>query len=1079
MSNFYPLFPTISGNTLTFTSEDDLWSVSTEGGIAHRLTASAGVISRPAMSPDGRFVAYVGSDEGESEIYLVPIEGGPPQRLTYQGARIIWVGWNPSGTHVRYSSTAGSPMLRFYSFWEVAVGEEPRKLNRGPGISLVENAAGVSVINRGQPVREPAYHKRYRGGTAGHLWIDAEGSGTYRRMTELPGNIERPQLIDDRLYFTSDYQGYGNVYSCRFDGSDLRRHTDHREFYARKLASDGRRLTYHSGGQLYVLDPRDEQPQAIDVRIRSTETRKARRFVDPVRYLHDSALSPTGSHLAVLTRGKLFTMGAWTGPVTQLGDVDGTAYRLPTWMAGGESLIAVGSDSTNPEYLIEFSTGGSGAADTIPASDLGRTIGITASPVDRKLALTNHRGDLTLLDLSGDQLRQQTLVQSQSGVITDVTFSPDGRYIAYTQPQASFDQAELTGFSAVYLYDLEAEQTFLAAENVLSEDTPVFDPEGKYLFFIGSREFDPTYDSLHLGMSFRSGARPYAVVLAHDTESPFLGDHSSDPKDKNNDGDDSDVTVHIDRENLTARVVPVPIDPGVYTNVHVIAGKLLALRETPTAATSADLFSNQPPTNRTLHSIDLSTGKTEVLIERVSHTELSADRSRLYYRAGHKFRIIDPTKKLPEDGDPGRESGWIDLDRIRLSIRPSAEWPQMFTEAWRLQGDHFWMRDMGGIDWDAIFERYAPLAHRVSSRSEFSDLLWEMQGEVNTSHAYEIGGDFNPPDHYGLGHLAAEFSYDPNQETYRVASIASGDSWNPNGSSPLRRPGVNVDVGDEILAINGMPVGKTASIAERLVDLGGQEIRLLVRSAGAEPRSVDVKALADPTPVHYRDWVNHNRQRVHDATDGAIGYVHVPDMMADGFAEFHRGFLSELSRHALIIDFRYNGGGHLSQLVLDKLQTTRFGNMVMPNNVPTADPEYSRRGPLVGITNEQAGSDGDIVSHTFKGRGLGPLIGKRTWGGVVGVNVRFFLADNTLVTQPEAATHTFDAGWSIENYGVDPDIEVEYPPHDYAAGKDPQLEVAISVAQEELEKEPPATLREFPRPDLRVGELPPRPQDTI
>lgn len=1076
MHNFYPLYPTISGDILVFASEDDLWSVSTKGGVAQRLTASPGINSRPALSPDGRHVAFVGTDEGESEIYLIPIEGGPPQRLTFQGARIAWVGWNPAGTHIRYSSTAEAPLLKIYNFWEVAPGERPRKLNRGPGISVVENSDGVSVINRGQPVREPAYHKRYRGGTAGHLWIDADGDGTYRRMSELPGNIERPQLIGDRVYFTSDYQGYGNVYSSRWDGSDLRRHTDHTEFYARKLASDGHRLTYHSGGQLYVLDPHEDEPQAIDVRVRSTESRKARRFVDPVRYLHDSALSPQGSHLAFLTRGKLFTMGAWTGPVTQLGEIDGTAYRLPTWMAGGESLVAVGSNSSSPEYLVEFATDGSGTADIISASDLGRTISITASPVDRSIVLTNHRGDLTLLDMSSDQVRQRTLVQSRSGVISDVTYSPDGRYLAFTQPQASFDQAELTGYSAVYLYDLESDHCFLAAENVLSDHTPVFDPSGKYLFFIGSREFDPTYDSLHLSMSFRSGTRPYVVVLARDTQSPFLGRDDTAEK---SDSDDTDVTVHIERDNLTSRVIPVPIEPGIYTNLHVIDGKLLALNETPTAATTGDLFSNEPPTNRTLHSIDLSTGKTETVAEKISHTELSADRSRLYYRAGHKFRLIDPSKKLPDDGEPGRESGWIDIDRIRLSIRPDAEWPQIFTEAWRLQGDHFWMRDMGGIDWDAIYERYAPLANRVSSRSEFSDLLWEMQGEVNTSHAYEIGGDFNPPEHYGLGHLAAEFTYDSNLETYRIASIAHGDTWNPDATSPLRRPGVNVEVGDEIQAVNGMPVGKSASIEERLVDLGGQEIQLRVRSEGEEPRTVEVKALRDPTMVHYRDWVRRNRQMVHEATDGTIGYVHVPDMMADGFAEFHRGFLAELSRHALIVDFRYNGGGHLSQLVLDKLQTTRFGNMVMPNSLPTADPEYSRRGPLVGITNEQAGSDGDIVSHTFKGRGLGPLIGKRTWGGVVGVNVRFFLADNTLVTQPEAATHTFDAGWSIENYGVDPDIEVEFPPHDFAAGKDPQLEVAISVAQEELEKEPPATLREFPRPDLRVGELPPRPQDGL
>ena len=1077
MTNFYPQFPAINGDTLVFVSEDDLWTVPYQGGTAHRLTTSSRVNSRPAISPDGSSVAFVGTEEGDSEIYLVSIEGGPAQRLTYQGGDIVWVGWDPTGTKIRYSSSAGSPFERANYFWEVAVGEQPRHLNLGIGLSLTENAAGVTVINRGQPAREPAHHKRYRGGTAGHLWIDIKGDGQFRRMNELSGNIERPQLIGERLYFTSDYQGYGNVYSCRFDGSDLRRHSDHRDFYARKLASDGRRLTYHAGGKLYTLDPSDDQPQLVDVQVPVTDTRKARRFVDPVSYFHDSALSHDGERLAVLTRGKLFTMWPWSGPVTQLGEIDGTAYRLPTWLPGGQSLVAVGSDAVNTEYVVELSSDGVAAAHKIVVSDLGRTESITASPVERTLALTNHRGDLIVLDLTGEQPRQVTVLESATGPATDVTFSPDGRYLAFTVSQASFDNDELTGLSTIHLYDLREDKSFQVTENVLSEHSPVFDVAGKYLFFIGVREFHPTYDSMGFSMSFRSGTRPYAVVLSQDTESPFLGDHISASEDSDKSTKDEPASVHLDLEGLSHRVVPVPIEPGVYTDLHVIDGKLLALEEAPKPANSADLFSPTPPTNRTLRSVDIKTGKVEDLVENVTDTEVSVDRSTLYYRSGNKFRIIDPAKKLPEGREPGSDTGWIDIDRIIVSVQPAAEWPQMFAEAWRLQKDHFWMGDMGGIDWEAIYHQYAPLATQVGSRSEFSDLMWEMQGEVNTSHAYERGGDFNTTNYYGLGHLAAEFTFDDSTGTYRVASIAQGDPWSPEATSPLRRPGVNVSVGDEILAVNGMPVGGRATIAQRLVNLGGQEIQLLVRAPGEEVRAVAVKALRDEAAVHYRDWINRNRRAVHEATDGKVGYLHVPDMMADGYAEFHRGFLAELSRHALIIDVRFNRGGHLSQLVLDKLQTTRFGHMVMRSNLPTADPGFSRRGPLVAVTNEYAGSDGDIVSHTFKGRGLGPLIGKRTWGGVVGVNVRFFLADNTLVTQPEAATHTFDAGWSIENHGVDPDIEVEYSPQDYAAGKDPQLEMAIATALKELDQQPAAVLQEFERPDLRVGDLPPRPQD--
>ncbi|MGH9197411.1 MAG: S41 family peptidase, partial [Acidimicrobiia bacterium] len=412
----------------------------------------------------------------------------------------------------------------------------------------------------------------------------------------------------------------------------------------------------------------------------------------------------------------------------------------------------------------------------------------------------------------------------------------------------------------------------------------------------------------------------------------------------------------------------------------------------------------------------------------VSYFRLSQDGSTLVYRAGSRLRAVRAGDKPDEKSDdkPGRKSGWIDLNRIKISVNPVQEWNQMLREAWRLMRDHFWVEEMSGVDWGLIFKRYQVLIDKVGSRLEFSDLVWEMQGELGTSHAYEMGGDYRVPPAYAMGQLVADFSHDEKNDRFSFNHIVRGDSWEEGASSPLTAPGVNVKEGDVLLAIGGQEVGKGVTPGQLLVNQAGNNVELLVGdSKGRNPRKVVVKALSDEHPARYREWIESNRALVHDRTDNRVGYVHIPDMGPRGYSEFHRYYKTEIQGEGLIVDFRFNSGGHVSELILEKLLRKRIGYVLTRWGQPEPYPRESVLGPMVAITNELSGSDGDIASHCFKLLGLGPLVGKRTWGGVIGISPSHRLADGSLTTQPEFSFWFRDVGFGVENYGTDPDYDVD------------------------------------------------------
>lgn len=1086
----YYRFPCLHQDTIVFACEDDLWSVPAIGGVARRLTSNLGQASLPAFSPDGALLAFTGRDEGNPEVYVMPAVGGPARRLTYLGATTNVVGWHPDGQSIIFTSNVGQPFARLYYPYVIPhTGGEPQQLATGPAMSVSYGPNGGIVMARNTTDLAP--WKRYRGGRTGDLWIDPDGNGEWRRLVQIKSNLAMPLWIGDRIYFVSDHEGIGNLYSCLPTGEDVRRHTNHDDYYVRHPATDGQRIVYHAGADLYLFDPPTNQANLISIEFHSPQTQRKRKFVDIGRYLHNYALRPNGQAVAIVARGKPFTMNNWEGAAIQHGSQGSVRYRLATWLHDGVRLAIV-SDADGEEMIEIHSIDASAPPERLDGIDVGRPLSLLASPKQAEVALSNHRHEVIVVDLETRTAR--IIDRNRYERIHGMAWSPDGRWLAY-----SINDTQQTAL--IKLCRVESGETWNVTRPVLYDIAPSFDPEGKYLYFISTRDFDPVYDSLHFDLNFPRGARPYLVTLRADLPSPFIpqppaaqkskksdesqpaeGKESESPQNKQRNEQktgsdesqpDADQPMQIDLDGITERIVAFPTVIGNYARISGIKGKALYSWYPLEGALSRTRQSRfEPPARGRLMVYDFDSQEEDTLINGITDFRLSMDAKVLIYQAGNRLRVLSAGSSPKENGAPGRKSGWLDLDRIKLSVAPPDEWAQMYREAWRLQRDHFWTEDMSGVDWQAVYLRYQPLLQRIATRSEFSDLLWEMQGELGTSHAYVLGGDYRPEPRYHQGLLGADIRYDPDSDRYRIERVVRGDPWDEDASSPLARAGINVQPGDQLIAVNGRRVGRELSLQEALVNQADNDVLLTFASNDSAPRHVTVKPLDDETAARYREWVETNRERVHAATDGRIGYIHIPDMGARGYAEFHRGYLAEVAREGLIIDVRFNGGGHVSQLLLEKLARRRLGYDVSRWKEPLPYPAESVMGPLAAITNEHAGSDGDMFSHAFKLLQLGPLIGKRTWGGVVGITMDTSLIDGGMTTQPSLSFWFEDVGWSLENYGAEPTVEVDMRPQDYVSGRDPQLERAIAEIRMLLETHPPQLPAFDQRPRLHLPTLP-------
>jgi tricorn protease len=1065
----YQRHPALHGETIAFVCDDDLWQVGTAGGIARRLTAGLSEPSTPAFSPDGQWIAFVGRDEQHPEVYLMPAVGGPARRMTWLGPDVMVRGFTPDG-HILFVTTYGQPFFRNYRAYALdPAGGMPRMLPYGQVNHLAFGPGNAKLIGRN--TADPARWKRYRGGTAGHFWIDAAGTGTFRRMTELAGNLTSPMWIAGRIYYLSDAEGVGNLYSCLPDGSDPRRHSDHDDYYARHAQTDGKRIVYQCGADVWLFDPAADRTARIDIETLSHCTQAARRFVAPAEHLGGIDVHPAGHSLAVDVRGKPFTFALWEGAVRQHGNAAGGRYRHVQWLADGVTKVAIG-DASGEERVVAF---GEDSERTLPW-DVGRIVALRAAPRGPRVALANHRNEVMIGDLDTGTLT--VIDRSDAGRTEDLAWSADGAWLAY-----SFWTS--IRHCAIKLHDVANGTSVVATHPEFRDYCPSFDPDGRYLYFLSIRTFDPVYDSVQFELSFPRAARPYLIALRAGARPPFdpmpkglaAEDAAAKPK---SEGDALVTAVQLD--GIAERVAAFPVAEGRFGQIAGAAGNKVIWTLLPIAGAHGRGGHKESPGR--LEVFDFATLRAETLVEKADSFALGADNTTLVVREGKRLRAIPANRRPERARDPGRggdepsrKSGWIDLERIRVSVEPRQEWRQMLREVWRLQRDQFWVADMSSVDWEAVYRRYEPLLERVRTRSELSDLIWEMQGELGTSHAYEMGGDHRRPPAVALGHLAADFSFAAADESYEITRIVRGDPWDAGADSPLSAVGVEASPGERIVAVNGQRVARDRPPQSLLVHQAGARVELtLARGSGdaRTTRTVLVTTLSDEVPARYREWVERNRAWVHERSGGRVGYFHLPDMMSAGFAEFHRYFNTECDRDALVVDVRYNRGGHVSQLLLEKVARKRIGYNLSRWGQPTSYPDEAVAGPVVTLTNEHAGSDGDIFSHGVKLMGIGPLVGTRTWGGVIGIWPRHRLVDGTETTQPEFSFWFNDVGWGVENHGTDPQIEVDNTPQDAVAGQDRQLETAVATALDLIERAGPRKPAFGPRPKLARSPLPPR-----
>lgn len=1069
----YLRFPHLHGDLITFTAEDDVWAAPLGGGgRAWRVSADNVPVDHPRISPDGQWIAWTSLRDGAPEAHVAPVDGGPSKRLTHWGSWKTSVrGWTADGEVVAIS-TYGQASLR--RSWARAV-----PLDGGPGRVLPYGPVGdvafgpdraVVLLSAGMN-REAAWWKRYRGGTAGKLWIDRSGDGEFERLhAGLDGNLECPVWVGGRIAFLSDHEGVGALYSSLPDGTDLRRHTPVGGFYARHAATDGTRVAYTSAGEVHLLDDLDgAEPRRLDVRLGGQRTDLQPHPVHAAHHLGGARPDHTGRGSAVEVRGTTHWVTHRGGPARALAAEPGVRTRLPRVFGGEGDQQVVWVTDAEGEDALEIAPAAGRAPGAAPrrlaAGRLGRVLGLTVSPDGHRIAVASHDGRILLVETQTGEVR--TVATSEHGHATGLAFSPDSAWLAWSHPGPS----PLRGLKLAATSDLT---TIDATPLRFNDFSPAFTSDGKHLAFLSERAFDPVYDEHVFDLAFLGACRPHLITLAATTPSPFGPQRHGRPvdpsadDDKNKEGADSKpegdtpkkdapAATRVDAEGLADRIVPFPVEAARYSTLRTAKDGVLWLRHPLRGVLGTGLATpDAEPPATTLERYDLKQLRMEEIADDADDFSVSGDGNKVLITSGHRLRVASADHKSTPSEDDSDSNVTVDLSRIRLTVQPQAEWRQMYDEAHRLMRDNFWRADMGGVDWDGVRERYRPVLDRVATHDDLVDLLWEVAGELGTSHAYVTPAGGHGDSLHRQGLLGADISRDADG-VWRVDRVLPSETSDPRARSPLAAPGVAVRAGDALLAVDGRPVDPVTGPGPLLVGTARKPVELTVGREPGGVRHVVVVPVADEEPLRYHAWVADRRAYVHERSGGRLGYLHVPDMVGSGWAQLHRDLRVEVAREGLVVDVRENRGGHTSQLVVEKL-ARRIVGWDLPRGLPALSyPMDAPRGPVVAVANEHSGSDGDIVNAAIKALGIGPVVGTRTWGGVIGIDSRYHLVDGTLVTQPKYAFWLEGQGWDVENHGVDPDVEVPHTPQDWVAGRDPQLDTAVALALDALAEQPAKT----------------------
>jgi tricorn protease len=1037
--------PTVGGDKLAFAYAGDLWLTDLYGSQPRRLTVHEGLERDPQLSPDGTLLAFTGEYDGNSDVYVVPVQGGQPRRVTFHPGEDSVRGWSPDGRILFRSARLEGTRKGARLFLIAPDGAWPEPLPLPMAEDASYRADGVELAYT--PIA-PAIGswKHYRGGQVSFIWRYDPATAAVTEVPHPGSNDLEPMFVGQDLWFISDRAGVANIFVQRADGH-VEQVTRHDDLDVRSAGAGGAPgaewIVYEQGGRLHRLDPRSGETAPLDIRVQADLPAARARWVDVSGRIESFAISPTGQRAVFGARGEIFTVPAEHGDVRNLTRSPGVNDRYPSWSPDGATVLAV-SDADGEYALDLLDPQHGGTTERVSLGDPGFYYQPRYAPDGSHIAFTDKRMRLWVMDL---EARQPVLVAEDRYdhyfEALDSAWSPDGEWLAYTVHLPNH-------LRAVFLYELATGRHLQLSDGLADAVSPTFSADGKLLYFAASTDQGLNTAWLDMSRLHRPLHRHlWVAVLATDTASPLAPRSDEEPvkpeapRDRKKKGgkdeepDEAPVVVRVDPEGLQRRVLALPVDPGQLDDLQVGAEGRLFFVAHP-----------EDEGDAVLRRYDPEEREAEDFVQGLKRYGVSADGQKLLYEGSDGWAIVGTADK-PEPGD-----GALDLSDLRAWSDPAVEWPQIFHEAWRIQRDWFYDPGMHGVDWAAMAERYRPWLDHVRHRSDLNTVLGELIGELVVGHAYRWGGDVPATDTVPVGLLGADLVLDAGH--VRIARIYDGERWNPELQAPLAIPGLQVHEGDVLVAIDGVPVGADTNPFGLLTHKAGRSVVLTVADApgSRDTRQVTVQAVADEKALRHRAWLEDNRRRVDALSGGRLAYLYVPNTSTAGYDGFTRGFYSQLDKQGVIVDERYNGGGLVADFIVDMLRRQPLNWHVTREGQPYPSPLGVIPGPRVMIVNQYAGSGGDCLPHYFRLLGLGPIVGTRTWGGLVGIYGYPSLMDGGVVTAPRIAFYGPDGSWTAENVGVPPDVEVEITPADFQAGRDPQLERAVQLAVEALEADP-------------------------
>ncbi len=1044
-------FPAISGDKVVFTYAGDLYTVSTAGGLARKLTSYAdGYEMFARFSPDGKWLAFTGQYDGNTEVYTMPAEGGTPQRVTYtatlhrddvsdrMGPNNVVMTWSPDSKNIVYRS-------RRYSFndFRGQLFSVPREGGMSAEIPLQNggfcnyNADG-SKLAFNRVFREFRTWKYYKGGMADDVWIFDTSTKTTENITNNVSQDIFPMWCGDIVYFLSDRDRTMNLFAYNTKTKETKKVTNFTEYDIKFPTIGGDKIVFENAGYLYVFDCKTQTQQKLSIVISDDFLSSRNVWKDANKNIENTSLSPNGERFLLTARGEIFSIPAKQGITKNLSQSSGSHECHAEWSPDGKTIAFISDMSGEFEIYTQKADGSEKPVQITKNTDTYK-FSINWSPDSKKIAWSDRMFRLQFVDVDSKQVTKVDSAENEW--FRNFEWSSDSKWLVYTKPTRLLSQ--------IYLYSIDSKSITELSENWFESENATFSTDGKYVVFTSDRDFTPIYNDVEWNYDYQDMAKIYMITLSKSTPSPFALENDEvknevpvveDNKTKDNKGKDAKKTepvstnIKVDLDGIKDRLIALPIESGNYWNITAIDDKV---------------YYNHIGLGKeiSLKMYDLKQKKESIIGKKMFIQVSSNGKKALIIRVKEYFMLDLPTSEL-------NLSESIDLSEVKVLVDNQLEWTQIYNEAWRQMRDFFYVPNMHGVDWKKIQQKYAVLLPHVKNRIDLSYVIGEMIGELNVGHAYIGGGDCPKPERIAMGLLGAKLSKDASGY-FKIDKILEGENWWEKTRSPLTEVGVNVKVGEYITAINGISTKNVSDIYSLLVGQADLTVELSVSSMPSEigSRKVLVKPIADESGLYYNQWVENNIRKVSEATNGQVGYIHIPDMGPDGLNEFVKHYYPQLSKKALIVDDRGNGGGNVSPMILERLQREVYrikARRGVGFGMPT--PDATLIGPKVCLMDNYSASDGDQFPWGFQQLKLGKVIGKRSWGGVVGIWGSLPFVDGTDLRKPESASYSPVTGqWIIEGYGVDPDIEIDNDPYKEFMGiEDAQLNKAIEVILDEM-----------------------------